>query len=167
MESSVGVDVKLIAGCSKRPDFSPAQPRRLFHPPALSLPRQTLCPGTRLFPSKAATSDQNMILSSLLVISLGWGLIVIPLRASNEGLLRPRVARAKKIISLHPSPFLFFRLSQHRLEDGICVQYCFQGFCPDEEIPDVRCLAWNFSKPSFGFRHSFQERPIVPVRGEQ
>jgi hypothetical protein len=32
----------------------------------------------------------------------GWGLIDLPLRASNEGLLRPRVARAQKIISLHP-----------------------------------------------------------------
>jgi hypothetical protein len=31
----------------------------------------------------------------------GWGLIDLPLRASNEGLRRPRVARAKKIISLH------------------------------------------------------------------
>ncbi len=28
----------------KRLDVLPAQPRRLFHPPALSLPRQTLCP---------------------------------------------------------------------------------------------------------------------------
>src|SRR6185295_3706775 len=27
--------------------FSPAQPRRLLHPPALSLPIQPLCPGTR------------------------------------------------------------------------------------------------------------------------
>ncbi len=32
----------------------------------------------------------------------GWGLIDLPLRASNEGLLRPRVARAQKIIRLHP-----------------------------------------------------------------
>ena len=32
----------------------------------------------------------------------GWGLIDLLLRASNEGLLRPRVARAKKIIRLHP-----------------------------------------------------------------
>jgi hypothetical protein len=32
----------------------------------------------------------------------GWGLIDLPLRASNEGSLRPRVARAQKIISLHP-----------------------------------------------------------------
>src|SRR5207302_10539013 len=31
----------------------------------------------------------------------GWGLIDLPLRASNEGLLRPRVARAQKIIRLH------------------------------------------------------------------
>jgi hypothetical protein len=42
--------------CSKRPDFSPAQPWRLFHPPALSLPRQPLRPGTRLVPGKAAAS---------------------------------------------------------------------------------------------------------------
>jgi hypothetical protein len=33
----------------------------------------------------------------------GWGLIDLPLRASNEGLPRPRVARAQKIISPHPS----------------------------------------------------------------
>ena len=32
----------------------------------------------------------------------GWGLIDLPLRASNEGSPRPRVARAQKIISLHP-----------------------------------------------------------------
>src|SRR5207342_1951466 len=43
-----------------------------------------------------------MIPSSSLVISQGWGLIDLPLRASNEGLLRPRVARAQKIIRLHP-----------------------------------------------------------------
>jgi hypothetical protein len=42
---------------------------------------------------------------SSLVISQGWGLIDLPLRASNEGLLRPRVARAQKINSLHPLPF--------------------------------------------------------------
>ncbi len=34
----------------KKSLFSPAQPRRLVHPPALSLPRQPLRPGTRLFP---------------------------------------------------------------------------------------------------------------------
>jgi hypothetical protein len=33
----------------------------------------------------------------------GWGLIDLPLRASNEGLLRPRVARAQKI-NRPPSP---------------------------------------------------------------
>src|SRR6185295_4421070 len=30
------------AGCSKIPDFSPSQPWRPLHPPALSLPRQPL-----------------------------------------------------------------------------------------------------------------------------
>ena len=47
-----------------------------------------------------------MIPPNLLVISQGWGLIHPPLRASNEGLLRPRVARAQKIIRA-PSPPLF------------------------------------------------------------
>jgi hypothetical protein len=45
----------------------------------------------------------------------GWGLIDLLLRAFNEGLLRPRVARAQKIIRLHPIPprrslFLYFLL---------------------------------------------------------
>jgi hypothetical protein len=39
---------------------------------------------------------------SSLVLSQGWGLINLPLRASNEGLRRPRVARAQKIIGPHP-----------------------------------------------------------------
>ncbi|MBU6479390.1 MAG: Fic family protein [Nitrospirae bacterium] len=43
-----------------------------------------------------------MLPPSSLVTSRGWGLIDVPLRASNEGLLRPRVARAQKIISRHP-----------------------------------------------------------------
>jgi hypothetical protein len=47
------------AGCSKNPDFSPAQPWRYFHPPALSMPIQTLRPGTRLIPCKAAASNQR------------------------------------------------------------------------------------------------------------
>jgi hypothetical protein len=46
--------------------------------------------------------DRSLLLPSSLVISQGWGLIDLPLRASNEGLLRPRVARAQKIIRLHP-----------------------------------------------------------------
>ena len=33
--------------------------------------------------------------------SQGWGLIDLPLRVSNEGNLRPRVARAREINSLH------------------------------------------------------------------
>ena len=43
-----------------------------------------------------------MLPPSSLVLSQGWGLIDLLLRASNEGLLRPRVARARKIIRLHP-----------------------------------------------------------------
>ena len=44
------------AGCSKSPDFSPTRPRQLFHPPALSLPRQPLHPWTRRSAGKAAAS---------------------------------------------------------------------------------------------------------------
>ena len=44
----------------------------------------------------------QLIHPSLLVLSQGWGLIDLPLRASNEGSPRPRVARAQKIIRLHP-----------------------------------------------------------------
>jgi len=40
-------------------DFSPAQPQRLFHPPALSLPRQTLRPGTHRSAGKAAVSEDS------------------------------------------------------------------------------------------------------------
>ncbi len=43
-----------------------------------------------------------MIPPSRLVLSQGWRLIDLPLRASNEGLRRPRVARAQKISRLHP-----------------------------------------------------------------
>ena len=50
-----------------------------------------------------------IILPSSLVISQGWGLIDLLLRASDEGLLRPRVARAQKIIRLHPVPSLRWR----------------------------------------------------------
>jgi hypothetical protein len=55
-----------------------------------------------------------MIPPSLLVISQGWGLIDLPLRASNEGLLRPRVARAQKDHQA-PSPPLFW---EHRINVG-------------------------------------------------
>jgi len=43
-----------------------------------------------------------MILQACSFSPRGWGLIDLPLRASNEGLPRPHVARAQKIIRLHP-----------------------------------------------------------------
>src|SRR4029077_10180780 len=43
-----------------------------------------------------------MLPPSSLVISQEWGLIDLPLRASNEGSPRPRVARAQETLS--PSP---------------------------------------------------------------
>jgi hypothetical protein len=52
-----------------------------------------------LQPSNEATTESLQARSLSLQ---GWGLIDLPLRASNEGSPRPRVARAQKIISLHP-----------------------------------------------------------------
>ena len=51
-----------------------------------------------LRPSSEVTDAPSKFARSL----SGMGLIDLPLRASNEGLLRPRVARAQKIIRLHP-----------------------------------------------------------------
>jgi hypothetical protein len=43
--------------------FSPARPRRLLHPPALSLPRQPLYPGTHLFPCIVLeTREVNLVI---------------------------------------------------------------------------------------------------------
>jgi hypothetical protein len=49
-------------------------------------------------PSNEVTDDPSKLARYL----SGMGLLDLPLRASNEGLLRPRVARAQKIIRLHP-----------------------------------------------------------------
>ena len=48
-------------------------------------------------PSNEVTDDPSKLARYL----SGMGLLDLPLRASNEGLLRPRVARAQKIIRLH------------------------------------------------------------------
>ena len=58
-----------------------------------------------LVPNYASRTTTIIIPPSSLVLSQGWGLIDLPLRASNEGSPRPRVARAQKIIRLHP-PFV-------------------------------------------------------------
>ena len=50
----------------------------------------------------ARRTTNIMVPPSSLVPFQGWGLIDLPLRASNEGSPRPRVARAQKIIRLHP-----------------------------------------------------------------
>src|SRR4029077_9858869 len=49
-----------------------------------------------------------MLPPSSLVISQEWGLIDLPLRASNEGSPRPRVARAQETLSPSPrfTPFI-------------------------------------------------------------
>jgi len=84
--------------------------RRLLHPLALSLPRQPLCPRTRLVPGKAAANyrfirggwdDPNCARRTSTFLSCAFpeqedGQATLPI------LLRPRVARAQKTIRLHP-----------------------------------------------------------------
>jgi hypothetical protein len=87
----------------------------LFHPPTPGAPIRALYPwrgtsdslyflleGVAEAALYCAHRTTYMLPPSSLFISQGWGLIDLPLRASNEGLLRPRVARAQKIIRLHP-----------------------------------------------------------------
>ena len=52
-----------------------------------------------------------MLLQARSLSLQGWGLIDLPLRASNEGSPRPRVARAQEINSLHSLPLLNLRSS--------------------------------------------------------
>ena len=59
LEFSDGAAARINSGCSKMPDVSPAQPQQLFHPPALRLPRQPLCPGARRSAGKAAASEET------------------------------------------------------------------------------------------------------------
>jgi hypothetical protein len=53
------------------------------------------------------------------VIDQGWGLNDLPLRASNEGLLRPRVARAQETIQSIRS-----HLHSFLLRSGQAALYC-------------------------------------------
>src|SRR2546430_9954933 len=52
--------------------------------------------------SRRTTRPPIPSLQACSLLLQGWGLIDLPLRASNEGLRRPRVARAQKIIRLDP-----------------------------------------------------------------
>src|SRR5207244_9372644 len=62
----------------------------------------------------------------------GWGLIDLPLRASNEGSPRPRVARAQKIISPHPLLVFVARLSA-RGWNPVALAFLPQGFARKPE----------------------------------
>jgi hypothetical protein len=55
----IGANRSIVNRILKQSLFSPAQSRRLFHPPALSLPRQTLCPG-RIFPQAAFSHHSDL-----------------------------------------------------------------------------------------------------------
>ena len=50
---------------------------------------------------------------------------------------------------------------------GSASSTAFNDSAPMKKLPDVRCLSGDFNKPSFGFRQSLQDGPIISVRGEQ
>ena len=100
-----------------------------------------LLPSSLVSPSRNGTHDWlycsrrarlQMVSPRSLVISSGMGAVDLPLRASNEGLLRPRVARAQEIIRLHPLTSLLpgaassfrcvCRSSSRRGGNGLCVE---------------------------------------------
>jgi hypothetical protein len=58
--------------------------------------------GTRVGPTAAVGQGYRWSLQARLLSLRGWRLIDLPLRASNDGFLRPRVARAQEINRLHP-----------------------------------------------------------------
>ena len=71
-----------------------------FHPSS-NPPHHPLGEWPRL-PFTARIGRYVCSLQAYLFSLQGWGLTDLPLRASNEGSPRPRVARAQKIIRLHP-----------------------------------------------------------------
>src|SRR5262249_17856878 len=73
-------------------------------PPSCPLPHSSTEGGLQcpLLPASTAPHPSKCSLQARSSFLLGWGLIDLPLRASNEGSPRPRVARAQEIIRLHP-----------------------------------------------------------------
>ena len=85
-----------------------------------------------------SASTETMPVASLLPFQArsfclkGWGLVDLPLRVSNEGLLRPRVARAQKIISPHPLLLFVARLAA-RGWNPVALALLPQGFARKPE----------------------------------
>src|SRR3954465_6237558 len=91
---------------------SPSEAARCARTEDHQAPASPLFRGSSLFPFKGWPGRSSIARVKRYKYSFharsyplqGWGLIDLLLRASNEGLLRPRVARAQKIIRLHPLP---------------------------------------------------------------
>jgi hypothetical protein len=92
-------------------DFSPTQPPAAWQPFTRDALYPERGPSNSLYlplgewprlPSTARIERYTCSLQACSFSLQGWGLIDLLLRASNEGLQRPRVARAQKIIRLHP-----------------------------------------------------------------
>src|SRR5262245_913402 len=102
---------------------------------------------------------------SLLVTSQGWGLIDLPLRASNEGLLRPRVARAQKINQLPSSPLL--QTSTKGVAKAVlhCAHRTIKLFPPSSLVP---CLSgWPVWSPTARVQRGPSEAARCASKGDQ
>ena len=66
----------------------------------------------------------------------------LPLRASNEGLLRPRVARAQKVISLHP-----FHCSGSKEPARMS---CHSAKAPLKKLPRLFHMLFDIRQQMFG-----------------
>jgi hypothetical protein len=108
----------------KKATFSPAQPWRLLHPPALSLPRQPLSPGPRLVPGKAAAVFHP--------ISKGW-----PGRSSIARVERApseRARSASRRTTRVPFPSFFSIL----LENEQAVRHMADGLSDSATMAPIR-----------------------------
>jgi len=153
------------------PDESPTARSFVTRPPT-GTPRRAISPGEGLLifptspsgkrpdrPSLRASDEHSFIVRVLRARRMVWLFPSHPSEAArcastgdSPGHPSPAGGLFQHPAGTGPSPLLFLRLGQDRLEDGICVQHRLQRLCPDEELPDVRSLPGNFSEPSFGFR---------------
>jgi hypothetical protein len=87
-----------------------------------------------------------------LIVSSVMGLIDLPLRASNEGSPRPRVARAQKIIRLHP-------LSVPRAGGRPGCPFPHLSYCLSATNTPMVYVAWVSQSPLIG--QAFQEDTCI------
>jgi len=110
-------------------------------PPLLAFPHSISLSGVAWPILDCARPTIQIFPPSLLVISQGWGLIDLPLRASNEGFRKPRVARAQGTHRAIPPPAGgLCRQPARYLGLGVKAGYFFSSREPREEDEPGRWL---------------------------